>query len=332
MAVIIGSARSDERGKITGGKAGDQKSGKEVSTQNYYVHSKGWRVLRAKDAAKRKLIAQAMKAACANDKIGYDQYQRNTLYNLAAKVGFDVSKVTTACETDCSALVRVCCAFAGIKVNDFNTSSEAKVLLASGAFTELTGEKYTKKSDYLAAGDVLVTKTKGHTVIVLTDGSKVEGEPVSVSYKLGDRILRNGSEGEDVKELQKLLIQLDYDLGKWGADGDFGDATEKAVRHFQTIAKITVDGEVGSDTLAALDKALKVEDGDGEPVNAQFVRIVGGNCYVRSEPNTSGTKLGVVYDGKLLPYKGQKSENGWLAVEYKAQTAWVSGKYSKLEG
>ena len=183
MAVTIGSARSDERGKITGGSAGDQNSGKEVSTQNYYVHSKGWRVLRAKDAARRKLIAQAMKAACTNNKIGYDQNQRNTLYNLAAKVDFDPSKVTTACETDCSALVRVCCAFAGIKVNDFNTSTEAKVLLASGAFTELTGDKYTKKSDYLMAGDVLVTKTKGHTVIVLSDGAKAEKEDAAQSVE-----------------------------------------------------------------------------------------------------------------------------------------------------
>ena len=44
MAVKIGSARIDERGKISGGKAGDQ-TGSEVGTQNWYKHSKGWRVL-----------------------------------------------------------------------------------------------------------------------------------------------------------------------------------------------------------------------------------------------------------------------------------------------
>ena len=176
MAVIVGSARSGgSNGKISGDVAGDQNK-KEVSTQNYYVHSKGWRVFRAKDASKRKLIANAMRAACANDKIGYDQSQRNTLYNLAAKVNFDPGKVTTACETDCSALVRVCCAYAGIKMSDFNTSSQASRLLASGAFTELTGDKYTKQSAYLAEGDILVTKTKGHTVVVLSSGSKVETE------------------------------------------------------------------------------------------------------------------------------------------------------------
>ena len=41
MAVIFGSARHDERGQLTNGKAGDQ-TGQEVSTQNYYNHSKKW--------------------------------------------------------------------------------------------------------------------------------------------------------------------------------------------------------------------------------------------------------------------------------------------------
>lgn len=328
MAVIIGSARSDERGKITGGKAGDQNKGREVSTQNYYVHSKGWRVFRAKDADKRKKIAEAMKAACANDNIGYDQYERNTLYYRAQPYGFDPSKVVSACETDCSALVRVCCAFAGIKVKDFNTSTEANVLLASGAFTELKGEKYTKKSDFLAAGDVLVTKTKGHTVIVLTDGNGAENEPVSVSYKLGDRILRNGSEGEDVKDMQEYLNQLGYNCGK--VDGDFGDNTEMGLIKFQKEHNLEADGEYGSKSHAALMKAL--DDGDKPVDNPKNVKIVGGNCYVRTAPNTSGEKLGVAYDGDVLPYQGQTSETGWHLVIFKNQNGWVSGKYSELKG
>lgn len=328
MAVIIGSARNDERGKITGGNAGDQKSGKEVSTQNYYVHSKGWRVLRAKDAAKRKLIAVAMRAACANNKIGYDQYQRNTLYNLAEKMGFDPTKVTTACETDCSALVRVCCAFAGIKVDNFNTSTEAKVLLASGAFTELKGDKYTTQSDYLMAGDILVTKKKGHTVIVLTNGSKAEANAVSEKYKLGDRILRNGSEGDDVEDMQEYLNQLGYNCGK--VDGDFGDNTEMALEKFQKDHGLAVDGEYGPKSHAALMKAL--DDGDKPVDNAKQVKIAGGNCYVRTAPNTSGKKLGTAYDGNVFPYQGQTSETGWHLIIFKNQKGWVSGKYSELKG
>lgn len=176
MSVIFGSARIDENGKAYNGKAGDQ-TGKEVSTQAWYKHSKGWRVFRAKSSAARKLIAEAMRRACNNNNIGYDQYQRLTLYDAVKGYGFDPGKATKAVETDCSALVRVCCAYAGITLPNFVTSGQASALLNSGAFTEMTGAKYTEQEDYLEEGDVLVTKTKGHTVVVLTSGDKAEAAP-----------------------------------------------------------------------------------------------------------------------------------------------------------
>lgn len=173
--VMIGSARIDENGNAHGGKAGDQKNGKEVSTQEWYRHSKGWRVFRAKDPAKAEIIARIMEWACGSDLIGYDQYQRNTLYNELKKHGFGGEPVLEkAVETDCSALVRVCLAFAGIDVPaDFYTGGMAKQMLATGEIIELTGSKYTDSPDYLSRGDILVTKTKGHTVVVLSDGGKL---------------------------------------------------------------------------------------------------------------------------------------------------------------
>lgn len=176
MSVIFGSARIDERGKAIGGKAGDQ-TGKEVSTQAWYKRLEGWRVFRAKDPAKRKLIAEAMRRACNNNNIGYDQGQRLTLYEAVTDYGYDPAKVTKAVETDCSALVRVCCAFAGITLDNFVTSNQASALLNSGAFMEMVGAKYTDQEDYLEEGDILVTKTKGHTVVVLTSGDKAEVAP-----------------------------------------------------------------------------------------------------------------------------------------------------------
>lgn len=79
MAVKIGSARIDENGKAHGGKAGDQ-TGKEVSTQNWYLNSKGWRVYRAKNPAVAEKIAQCMERACANSAIGYDQYHLSSIF------------------------------------------------------------------------------------------------------------------------------------------------------------------------------------------------------------------------------------------------------------
>lgn len=194
MAVLIGSARSDERGKITGGKAGDQNGGKEVSTQNWYKHSKGWRVLRCKNPDKAEKMAECMRKMCDTNLVGYDQYQRNTLYNALKAAAWKLSGLNKAVETDCSALIRVCCAYAGITLPDFNTSSQAKAMLATGEFVELTGSKYTDKSDYLAIGDVLVTKTKGHTVMVLTNGAKYQqtAAPTGPVVKKGSWNVRKG--------------------------------------------------------------------------------------------------------------------------------------------
>ena len=195
MAVKIGSARSS----FGNTKAGDQSGGKEVSTQGWYLHSKGWFVLRAKDASKRKLIAEAMQKACANNDIGYSQGSRNTLYNDVKASGFDPSKTTKAVNTDCSALVRVCCAYAGITAGDFITSSLKKVLMATGAFDCLTEDKYCKSSDYLMVGDILCTRQKGHTVVVLSDGAKVEPEETPSSdspIKSGTWNLRAEPDGE----------------------------------------------------------------------------------------------------------------------------------------
>lgn len=246
MAVIIGSARQDENGKAYGGQAGNQ-SGKEISTQNWYLHPKGWRVLRAKDAGVGQRLALAMRAACENKNIGYNQWRRNTLYDAAAVWGFDISRVNTPVDTDCSALVRTCIAYAaGITTlpSSLRTGNMCSLILATGAFEELSGKEYTTKPDYLKAGDILCTKSSGHTVIVLTDGPKA-GEKVYPT-------LRKGDKGADVANLQRLLMQAGYALPKFGADGDFGDECLSAVKAFQKDKKLTVDGIVGAKTWAAL--------------------------------------------------------------------------------
>ena len=182
MSVKLASASIDENGKAMGGKAGDQ-TGREVKTQNYYDHSKGWRVFRPIDREVAERIAYDAEAAARNNKIGYDQGQRQTLYNAAEKVGFDCAKVTTPCETDCSALVRVCLAYAGINVPaGFRTSNEGTYLLSSGQFVELTGAKYTKGGEYLRRGDILCTKTQGHTVVVISNGKYSDENPDPPKY------------------------------------------------------------------------------------------------------------------------------------------------------
>ncbi len=179
--VRVGSARSNESGGINGGKPGDQAGGAEVSTQAWYLHPKGWKVVRAKDASVREKIAKNMEAGCANNHIGYCQTHRTTATEAAKAYGYDLSRVTKDVEVDCSELVRICCLYAGVTVATFNTASEASVLKATGKFEVLTDDKYCKSSDYLLRGDILVTKTKGHTVVVLDDGAKASESDGSAS-------------------------------------------------------------------------------------------------------------------------------------------------------
>lgn len=345
MAVKIGHASISERGTIRG-NAGDQ-TGKEVFIRNWYRNSKGWVLLRCTVDGMADYIAEAAEKGCANDDIGYDQIENQTLWDNVKDKGWDPSKTTKKVETDCARFVRVCVQYAIAKmgidkvIGDFYTATEASVLTKSGMFKKYTASKYVDQDDYLQRGDILVTKTKGHTLMILTNGSKVKSIDVPASsvtvqgkedekdYKLGERIMREGDEGADVKEMQGLLIQLGYDLGSWGADGEFGEATEIAVKKFQEEHNCEVDGEVGEETLKAIDKAF--EGSDGVVKGANRVEIRGGNCYVRSAPNkNTGKALGIARKGTILPYGGETSDDGWLLVEYKNKNGWVSGKYGHL--
>lgn len=246
MAVTIGHASIDERGKAKGGSAGDQ-TGREVYTRTWY--SKPWTaVIRPKNSGVAEKIAKAMEQACANNRIGYDQNQRTTLFTYAKAANWDLSKVTASCECDCSSLVAVCVNAAGISVSkNIYTGNEKAALSATGAFTVLQDSRYTGSPDLLKRGDILLGA--GHTAIVLSGGaSTTEGSVCNVELP----VLKKGSEGDSVKALQILLIGYGYSCGSYGSDGDFGSGTNDAVLKFQKAKGLTKDGIVGANTWNAL--------------------------------------------------------------------------------
>lgn len=67
-------------------------------------------------------------------------------------------------------------------------------------------------------------------------------------------VLRKGSQGEAVRQLQTWLNQLGYDCG--AVDGKYGDNTANAVRKFQSDNGLSIDGIAGDKTQAAI--ALKI--------------------------------------------------------------------------
>lgn len=65
-------------------------------------------------------------------------------------------------------------------------------------------------------------------------------------------IVKRGARGNITKVIQKRLQQLNYNIGKYGADGDFSGGTHDAVVRFQKAKKLSVDGIVGKNTWKAL--------------------------------------------------------------------------------
>lgn len=175
MALRVGHASIDERGKAKNGKSGDQ-TGKEVCIRSWY--NKPWDyVLRCPDRNKAKEAVKVMIELANSNLVGYDQNQRNTLYLKLKLFNFD-PKAYKMCgvktETDCSAFIYACWCCADERLRrDGNapTTSTMKDVFSKKGFKVLTDKKYTSSPDYLLEGDILV-KAGSHTVMVLDNGSK----------------------------------------------------------------------------------------------------------------------------------------------------------------
>lgn len=240
MATIIGSARIDENGKASGGKAGDQKQKStpdykgEVSMQNFYDVGKWGYVLRAKEVQDAISIAVAMYRACCNPNIGYNQNQRLQIITYGTNAQKPIN-------CDCSSLVRQCVREAGIEVGNFTTYNEASVLAATGRFEKLEYKAGMK----LYLGDILVTKKKGHTVIVTSGAAR---NPNSVAVPT----VKMGSRGNNARLLQHNLNQCGYALEE---DGIFGKLSTQALKEWQAVNGLMVDGIYGKKSEAKM-KAL----------------------------------------------------------------------------
>lgn len=268
MAIKIGHASIDENRKSKGGSAGDQ-TAKEVCTRTWY--NGGWQfVLRPTSTTLAEKSAKACEKGCANANIGYDQNQRNTLNTQAKKVGYDLSKVTNNCETDCSAFMTVCAISGGADIEyggNAPTTSTMKIRFAnSGDYTILTDSKYLTSDKYLKRGDILV-KAGSHTVMVLENGSgvtssgslytktqfikdvqKVIGAKVdgiagteTLSKTVTVSAEKNRTHGV-VRYIQKYLNSMGYDCGS--VDGIAGAKFKKGVVRYQKAKSCIADGEV----------------------------------------------------------------------------------------
>ena len=169
-----------------------------------------------------------MREGCSNDNIGYSQSDRyGVITNL--KVYGRIAKIAVKTNADCSSLVRACCIQSGIQVGDFNTSSEVAVLEKTGAFHKVVAVTSGTK---LQEGDILVTRSKGHTVIVTESDSKPTPKPETKPQA-------DGKGKKSVEEVAREVIN-----GKWGNNPERKDKLIKA-------------GYIPSEVQAVVNKLLK---------------------------------------------------------------------------
>ena len=99
-------------------------------------------------------------------------------------------------------------------------------------------------------------------------------------------ILRLGSSGDAVKKMQQALLSRGYDLGDYGADGDFGQSTYEALKEFQAYHNLEVDGEYGPASRAILEKPFNrdyLQSGDsGEAVRTMQLLLLKAGYSVGS--------------------------------------------------
>ncbi len=178
---MISNCGSDERGKLSGGQAGDQTGG-EWRIRTWF--NRPWNVmLRHPDERVRKELAVLSEKAARNDLVGYDQNQRTTYWSHLKASSYDPSGITIACEADCSSGILANVKAVGYRLGmdalkkvdqDGYTGNERAILTAAG-FTAFYDSRYLTSDRFLLRGDVLLYEGH-HTAVNLTDGPDANGE------------------------------------------------------------------------------------------------------------------------------------------------------------
>ena len=132
-------------------------------------------------------------------------------------------------------------------------------------------------------------------------------------HRAQGELIKIGAKGNDVTTIQEALIKAGYDLGSWGADGSFGNATLNAVKAFQTANGLACDGIVGDLTWAALYPTIKLpeEIAIKKASNLLNVRAVtdANTNSTKKEENTNVTEKNTKSYGSL-----DSASNQWLPV------------------
>lgn len=281
MGVRMSNCGHDENSKYSGGKAGDQ-TGNEWYLREWYSYPWDY-VLRWKDPELGALFADLAIEAAQNEKIGYDQGQRETFRTALASAGWRPANIKTACEADCSsgtvALIKAVGNLKGISalkncsatytgdMMPWFRSANGKKYFKILAGNHLTDPSLAKKGDINLneAHHVNITVDNGANAGAESAGS---GATSSTGGLIGEcsvnlHTFLVGAKDPQIIALQLMLKRLKL-KGKDGKtleiDGELGDNTAYAVEQFQRAHGFAADtnwGTVAGKTWLALMNAMK---------------------------------------------------------------------------
>lgn len=176
----ISNSGSDERGKYSGGEAGDQ-TGKEWTLRTWF--NRPWtHVLRYPDQRVALRIAELGIDAALNEHIGYDQGERTTYWGQLQISGYEPSRINENCEADCS--TGVCSNVRAVGfLMDINPLKNLKATYTgdmlqgfkTAGFQVFTDKKHLTQSDYLLPGDILLN-VGHHTATNITIGKQMKNQ------------------------------------------------------------------------------------------------------------------------------------------------------------
>lgn len=326
MSVTICHASISENGNAGWdgkAKAGDQ-TGKEVCTRTWY--DKGWTVaiicLIASIAIQAAVIAVKL---AASGLVGYDQSQRNTLYQALKKYNFDVDAYIRSgekTETDCSAFMYAvyACLIPEIRYdgNAPTTSTMRSFYSKYPKYFKVTTEsKYLTSDAYLTKGMVLV-KEGSHTVMAVSDGSKAT--TAAAPAQTTTTSTPAPSSGSYVKGIHYVTATSLYarkgpgtSYGTLGTfkNGEYVDVTEIS----GDWGKVMYKGKEAWCSMKYLKKASTVH------------YKTTASLYVRTGAGTSNDSLGILAEGKEIAVVS--TANGWARHVYKGYQGYSSLKYLK---
>lgn len=101
---------------------------------------------------------------------------------------------------------------------------------------------------------------------------------------------QRGSSGETVRQIQQKLTNWGYYSG--GVDGIYGSKTVAAVKYFQRVNGLTVDGKCGPQTLKALGMNVSSTSSTSSGDVALLARLI--SAEARGEPYTGQVAVGAV--------------------------------------